>query len=344
MSIVTYARVSTTEQAETDLSIPAQLTAMRDFAKSQLRKPIVEEFRDVASGTSLKGRPGLIAAMKFAVQQKGVDTLLVHRIDRLARDLADYHFVKGVLAQHHIQVVSVVEHIDDTPVGELIENIFASWAQYYSKNIGFEVRKSMRERLERGEWIAQPPIGYRLTKDKRLVPDPARAHFVKLAFHRYATEDISAKQLTAELVEAGFIGQRGKPIVLNRVYTMLRNPFYIGVLKTSVGEYPGNHEPLIDKELFDACQKKLGERMLGPRRKHFFPLAGKLKCPKCGRMLVGETHKKKSGRIYNYYRCHTPKCGYTIRKENAEAKTKVPDDVSAELDAYTRQAERQTNE
>ncbi|MCX6714769.1 MAG: recombinase family protein [Candidatus Uhrbacteria bacterium] len=328
MSVIIYARVSTEEQAETDLSIPAQIRAMQAYAAGTLNKPIVQEFQDVASGRSMKGRSGLLAAIKFASLRKEVDTFLVHRIDRLSRDIADYHVIKATLAKHGIRLVSVVEHTDNTPAGELMENIFASFAQFTSAKIGFEVRKSLEERLRRGEWTAQAPVGY-LLKQKKLVPDPARARFVREAFRRYATETISVSQLARELAEIGFVGKHGKPIAINRIYTMLHNPIYIGRLKTSFGEFPGKHQPLIDENVFEICQKRLnhGRGKVAPRQAQHFPLAGQLNCPTCGRVLIGEHHIKKSGREYRYYRCHNTKCHYSIHADEVEANMTIIGDI-----------------
>lgn len=319
MSVIIYARVSTAEQAETDLSIPAQIHAMHTYAAGTLKKSIIEEFQDVGSGRSMKNRPGLLAAIRFAKTHKDIDTLLVHRIDRLSRDLADYHFVKAMLKKHGTDVVSVVEHTEDTPAGEFKENIFAASAEFYSANLGLEVRKSLEERLRRGQWIAQAPIGY-IYKDKKLVPDPARARFIQEAFRRYASEGISVRRLSHELADIGFVGKRGKSISINRLFRVLHNPFYIGLMETSLGKFPGKHRPLIDKQLFAACQERLGHGRgkVVPRQSEHFPLAGKLNCPRCGRTLIGEHHIKKSGREYRYYRCHNTPCHYSIHANEAE--------------------------
>jgi len=130
MSVVIYARVSTDKQAEHDLSIPAQFKAMYAHAANELHEPVIAEYQDVASGRSMRERPGLLAAIKFATHHKDVKALLVHRIDRLSRDITDYHVVKAQLKAHEVRLVSVIEHTDETPAGELMENIFASFAEF----------------------------------------------------------------------------------------------------------------------------------------------------------------------------------------------------------------------
>lgn len=336
MSAIIYARVSTEKQAEHDLSIPSQLKAMRVYATTHLGKNVIEEFQDVGSGRSMRGRPGLLAAIQCATKRKDVDTFIVNRIDRLSRNVADYQVIKAQLAVHNVQLVSVVEHTDDSPAGELMENLFASLAEFYSANMGAQIRNGMQERLARGEWIAQAPVGY-ILRNRKLLLDPARARFVREAFSRYATESISVLQLSKEMAEQGFVGKHGKPISLNRFNTMLHNPIYIGVMKSTLGEFPGTHTPLIDNATFKAVQARLNHRRrrIAQAGSHHFQLAGMLNCPTCGRVLVGEEHKKKSGKIYRYYRCHTAACGYSIHAAVAEQTTTARDAATAPLKEST---------
>lgn len=305
MNAILYARVSTTEQAEHDLSIPAQVNAMHAVAQ-QLSKPVLQTFKDVGSARTMKDRPGLLAAIKFAAEHRDVDTLIVHRIDRLARNVVEYHVIKEQLRQRGVQVVSVVEHTDATPAGEFMENIFAAYTEFYSANLGLEIRKGMTERLRKGRWIGQPPLGY-ILESVRLVPDPARARFIRQAFHRYASEHISVSQLSRELHAAGLTTRTGKAMTPNRLHVILRNSIYMGEMKTALGIFPGKHELLVDKLTFQAVQARLhkGRGKPAPLPNDMFPLARQLTCPQCGRLLVGERHVKPNGKIYRYYRCHS---------------------------------------
>jgi len=98
MSVILYARVSTGDQAEKDLSIPAQLRACRQLAKSE-GWLIAGEYQDVSSGRSFCDRPGLTAAIKQAVKSGDVKALVVHRLDRLARNLYDHLVIKWCATQ-----------------------------------------------------------------------------------------------------------------------------------------------------------------------------------------------------------------------------------------------------
>src|SRR3989338_4737885 len=113
MSVLLYARVSTGSQAKKELSIPAQIRAMR-----REHSDVSAVYQDVSSGCSLKNRPGLLAAMRHASRDKHVTALVVHKVDRLARNTYQYLTIKGKLRLYGVNIVSVVEHFEDSPMGE----------------------------------------------------------------------------------------------------------------------------------------------------------------------------------------------------------------------------------
>src|SRR5207302_2271328 len=106
-------------------------------------------------------RPMLKRLLARCRQQPKVDVVLVHKVDRLARDVYGHATIKALLKQHGIRLASVVENVDDTITGQLVENIMASIAEFYSANLGEEVKKGMRVMIQRGEWPHQPPRGDR---------------------------------------------------------------------------------------------------------------------------------------------------------------------------------------
>src|SRR5262249_15961549 len=147
-----YARVSTEKQAEKDLSIPAQLAAMREYA-IQHGWIVLEEFVEPGASGRTADRPllrELLARCKDGNPK--ADVVLVHKIDRFARNGSDYANIKTILKQHGVRLASVVENTDDSISGELIENIMASIAQFYSANLGQEARKGMRQKVLGGGW------------------------------------------------------------------------------------------------------------------------------------------------------------------------------------------------
>src|SRR6185369_2222456 len=147
MNCVIYARVSTEQQADRDLSIPAQLKAARQHASRQ-GWTVLEEFVEPGVSAKTAARPVLQSMLVRCRQEPRVDMVLVHKIDRLARNLGDHVAIRAYLRQQHITLASTVENVDDSITGQLVEHIMASIAQFYSANLGEEVKKGMRVMVE----------------------------------------------------------------------------------------------------------------------------------------------------------------------------------------------------
>ena len=321
MAVLLYARVSTERQAERELSIPAQLRLMKRYAHDH-GWAIAGTYQDVGSGKSLRERPGLLSALREARRNRTVDGLLVHKIDRLSRNIYNYLILKGKLKSLGIRIYSVVETIGSDPMGEFLEHIMAAQAEFYSANLALEVKKGLEERLLRGKWICRPPIGYVLCAG-RIVPDPARAQFIRQAFELWGTGTFTGEQLTEHLHQKGLVGPHGKRIRGTVWCRILRNPFYCGIMLIKGKAYPGTHPPLIDKTLYYRAQEIFRQKRSPgkPPRKLSFLLARKIVCPKCASLLVGEEHHKPSGRSYRYYRCHQRICRFVVKADVVETAT-----------------------
>lgn len=309
MSVILYARVSTGSQAEKELSIPAQVRAMRSAYSD-----VVGVYQDVSSATGLQHRPGLMAAIKHATRDKTVRALVVHKVDRLARNTYQYLTIKGKLRVYGVSIVSVVEHFEDSPMGEFIEHIMAAQAEFYSANLSFEVKKGMVERLRRGNWNGSPPVGY-LRKNDLVIPDPARSRFIRRGFELWSTGSYTAEAIAQTLYEQGLVSRHGNRISKTRWYKILQNQFYTGKMQTRSGTYPGLHTPLVSQALFDQCQavfRRKRPKRGAAARKHRFLLSGLVRCPTCPRHLAGEVHQK-NGHEYRYYRCQRGGCRYSVR-------------------------------
>lgn len=320
MSVILYARVSTGQQAEKELSIPAQINAMKRYAQER-KLSVSAVYQDVASGYSLAQRPGLVTALRQAARDKSVNALLVHKVDRLSRNTYQYLTIKGQLRTCGVSIVSVVEHFENNPMGEFIEHIMAAQAEFYSANLSFEVKKGLEERLRRGRWNGPLPVGYIKHGDKVRL-DPARAEHVRFAFERWSTGTVTSTALATELFERGLVARNGGVVRASKLCDILKNPFYAGIMKTASGEHLGLHPHLVSRELFERCLeifKQKGNRGM-PRRHLTFLLSGLLRCPKCDTLLVGERHSKKSGKVFKYYRCHQKHCSFCVPTSEHEAR------------------------
>lgn len=320
MTVVIYARVSDPKQAEAELSIPAQLRLTERYAHEH-GWSVVGSYQDVASGRFAKQRLGLHAAISHAKRDKSITGLVVHKIDRLARSQYDYQILKAKLKNYGVRIHSVVEQFEASPIGELVENIMASFAEFYSANLASEVKKGLDQRLLKGLWNGMPPLGY-IRCEKRIIIDPARGTKVREAFELWVTGKYTTQAIAEMMYERGLVGANGKKIEARHWCRYLKNHFYYGSMHVAGGVYQGIHPPLVTKELFEKAQEVFRQKTGDGRRyrRHLmFLLAGKLRCPTCANNLIGERHVKPvSGKEYRYYRCHYSVCQFYRRADQLE--------------------------
>ena len=161
---VSYVRVSTKEQAERDgdpdgYSIPAQKAANQRKAES-LGAEIVAEFPDRGESARSADRPKLQEMLRY-IQDNPVDYVIVHKVDRLARNRADDVAINLAIQKSGAQLVSATENIDDTASGMLLHGIMSSIAEFYSRNLATEVVKGMEQKARTGGTPGLAPLGYR---------------------------------------------------------------------------------------------------------------------------------------------------------------------------------------
>lgn len=316
MNCLIYLRVSTKEQAETDgkegYSIPAQREACLRYIKERGWN-FVDEFVDRGESARSSLRPQLQELLSRVKKDPSIDAVVVHKIDRLARNLEDHVAIKAILKRKDVALFSVVENIEDSASGRLIEGIHALMAEFYSSNLAMEVKKGINQKVKLGGWPTKAPLGYKNIKLKiegreiaTVTPDEEKAPLIQLAFKLYATGEYSLSELLETLTDKGLRGgdtkaYSGKPISKSHLASLLQNKFYIGIVPWKGLEVEGRHERLIDKDLFETVQEVLkahdqaGER----KRKHPHYLRGTLYCGECGSRLSSSTAKGQ----YTYFYC-----------------------------------------
>ncbi len=344
MNYLVYARVSTSRQAERELSIPAQIKACHKFATERgwhfLEGGVYEEKGESARTTD---RPQLQEMLRRAKTDSKVDVIVVHKLDRMCRNVADYGAIKIMLKKHDVKVVSAVEQFDESFSGELVENIMASIAQWTSQNISWEVKKGLREAAERGRFPGVAPVGYLNDKKTKLLKvDEDKAPFVKMAFEFYATGKYSYESLAEELAKKGFKSRTKKPVGRKSIEHMLKNPIYYGLIKRQGVTAQANFPPIISKKVFDDVQEIMAQhsRYADRSRKHLYPLSTMVRCAECGSMLCGQI--KKGHLYYGCSRRKDRKCKEKyIRSEDVEkdvikylANAQLPPKLKKTLDAY----------
>ena len=241
-------------------------------------------------------------------EDPSIEALVVHKLDRLARNLEDHAAVRAALRKAGVQLHSVTESLEDSASGKLVEGILASIAEFYSANLGQEIRKGMDQKAAQGGWPVRAPFGYRNVRregggrggEAVIEPDP-QAPLVVWAFERYADGSVAIASLTEQLAEKGLRNRLGNPPGISTVHRMLRNPVYAGVVRWKGVEREGTHQPLVSGELFDKVQSVLDAHSTGGDRgwKHDHYLKGALVCAECGSRLYYALAKGRFG----YFRC-----------------------------------------
>jgi len=323
-----YTRKSTEHNLDLEFnSLDAQREACEAYIKSQAHEGwrlIPGRYDDGAfSGASLD-RPALQQLLS-EVRSGKIDIIVVYKVDRLTRSLADFAKLVELFDQHSVSFVSVTQSFNTTSsMGRLTLNVLLSFAQFEREVIGERVRDKIAASKRKGIWVGGPvPLGY-ASINKKLVVVPEEAETVRLIFERYL-EVGSIRTLVQELDRRGIrtkrqVGGNGQSrggirFGVGPLAHLLRNRFYIGEVVYRGKVHPGEHEPIADQALFEAVQTKLAASATARQlRLKGSPaiLAGRIFDDRGNRMTP--THTNKRGARYRYYVSHA-----LLQKRNDEA-------------------------
>ncbi len=297
-----YIRVSSTKQAD-GASLPAQRRIITEYAlKNDL--PIIKEFEEVESAAK-QGRTAF-NQMLIELELGHAKGVIFHKIDRGARDLGDWAKLLKLFKGNSVDVRFVAGDIDlSSRSGKLTANMLAVIAADYIENLSEEVKKGQQERLSSGLFPFSPPIGYLPSGPGKIKQiDPVQGKLIKKCFELYGTGEWTIKNLTVHLANLGLNTTRGHRLDKNGLSRLLKNPFYMGMMKVRGKIYIGNHEKLVSPKLFDKVQEILKRKQHKQSYRHYYLFKGILKCGYCGRNLrcVFAKHK------YHYYYCLGKDC------------------------------------
>lgn len=309
-----YIRVSTIKQGELGSSLQEQKSAIEAYA-ARSGLVIGEWFQEMETAAKVGRR--MFNRMLSDLERGKAAGLIVHKIDRSARNLKDWARL-GDLIDQGIQIHFAHEAIDlASRGGRLSADIQAVVAADYIRNHRQEVRKGIYGRLKQGLYPLPAPRGYLdRGKGKAKEIDPVVAPLVRQAFDLYASGTYTLHTLRREMHRRGLRGRTGKPLALDALSVLLRNPFYCGLIRINrTGQtFEGVHKPIIPKATFDRVQAVMSGRVFARPQKHAHLFRRMIRCEACGYRLIGETRK---GHVY--YRCHTLTCrGTTLREPDID--------------------------
>ncbi len=304
---VIYARVSSEEQAK-GYSIQAQIDACTPWA-AQNGVQVVAVYEEPGRSARSANRPEFQRMVKNVLAGEA-DLILVHKLDRFARDRADSVVYKRMLRREGKDIISVTEPIDDGPAGVLMEGMLETIAEWYSANLSAEVIKGQVAKAKAGYWPGRRlPMGYRRVKNNgsTQIAISEMGAMITEAFTEFATGKYTLDTWRDEAYRRGYRGQRsGKKIAKSVWGRTFRNAFYAGVVVWRGRQYSGHHPPLIDKATFDRVQAVLdahpgsgGERK---QTRHFYLLRGLLTSTIHNKLMSGNPVRGGSGKLHYYYR------------------------------------------
>ena len=301
-----YTRKSSEEGLEQEFnSLHAQREACEAFIASQRSEGWVlvrDQYDDGGISGGTLDRPGLQQLMAD-IEDGLVDVVVVYKIDRLSRSLADFAKLVEVFDRNGVTFVSVTQSFNTTTsMGRLTLNILLSFAQFEREVTAERIRDKVRASRMKGMWMGGvPPLGYEV-KDRKLVIKEADAANVRWIFNQFI-EIGSGTELARELAARGIQTSRGNRIDKKYLYRLLNNRAYIGEAVHKGNSYPGEHDAIIDRKTWDRVQAILKEspRKRAARTRADTPalLKGLLYGPDCA--AFSPTHTRKGGKLYRYY-------------------------------------------
>ena len=361
-----YTRVSTSEGLEQEFtSLDNQRESAESYIQSQKSEGWVilpERYDDGGFTGANTDRPALQKLIEDIKTHK-LNCVIVYKVDRLSRSLLDFSQLLEFFDQNSVTFVSVTQHFNtNTSMGRLTLNILLSFAQFEREIISERTRDKMGAARKKGKWIGGcVPLGYNLDKENhKLLINPDEAKIVREIFDLYLKENstlgvtkiVNAKGYRTKIRKLAE-GKQGGGVKFSNtsIDKILKNPYYAGKVKYQNTLYPGEHEPILEAEVFQKVQDALHTnpekpKIRAPITKQISLLGGLLRCRACNSSMY-LTHNVKYGSVrYFHYVClNAQKRGYhecPTRLVNAglmeskvmECLKKVCDDKRINLEAW----------
>ncbi|HBW13819.1 MAG TPA: recombinase family protein [Proteiniclasticum sp.] len=327
MKVVSYSRYSSDNQREE--SIEAQQRAINKYCEDK-GYTLTRNYIDLALSATNDNRPEfqkMISDSKSGLFQ----AVVVHKLDRFARNRYDSAIYGRKLQQNGVKVISVMENLDDSPESIILRSVIEGYNEYYSLNLARETMKGLKENAYTARHNGgQPPYGYSVGPDKKYIINPSEAEAVRVAYKLYC-DGLGYIQISNALDELGYRTRTGKRFSKNTIYDMLGNEKYTGVYvynkraSTSNGikQNRKHKDPediiriedgmpaIISKNDYEKVMhmRNKNKRIGGKYKSEEYALSGIIKCGKCGGAMVGNKYQggRDRGTLYVTYQCSTRK-------------------------------------
>ena len=305
-----YCRKSSEEGlAQAFNSLDAQREACLAYIDSQRHEgwiAIDDRYDDGGFSGGTLDRPALQRLLRD-IEAGKVDTVVCYKIDRLSRSLVDFTKLVDKLDTYSISLVSITESFNTaTSLGRLNLNMVLSFAQYERELAGERIRDKFAASRRKGMWMGgHAPLGYDV-RDRKLIVNETEATLVRHIFERFLQVG-SATKLVQELDAAGHRTKRAKPFEKGTLYKLLNNRTYVGEVEHKGIAYPGEHEALVERAIWDKVHAILAEnrqrRACHTRAATPALLKGLIFGP--DDRAMAPSHTRRRGRLYRFYRTAT---------------------------------------
>lgn len=299
MKAAIYTRVSSDEQIE-GFSLSGQLTELQSYCiKNNIE--IYNSYSDEGISGTKEDRPAFQKMITDA-EKKLFDVILVHKFDRFARKVEISQRIKSRLKKANVNVISITEPIEDSPIGFFQEGLLELLSEYFIKNLSNEIKKGQKQRAMEGHHHGVVPYGYR-TKDGLAYIIEDEAKVVREVYDLYL-QGWGYSKIAKHLNYSDIKTMTGKQWQHHQIYRILQNPVYCGYVVLGGKQYESKSPPIISREIFEEAKRDRGIK--GERytyranHQNNFLLLGLLKCGECGSCM----RICKGGKNWTAYGCN----------------------------------------
>lgn len=315
-----YVRVSDESQVETH-SLDGQVREIERHCRQQ-GLDLVELYRDegVSAHTAQVEKRPAFARMLADAGDDRFDVVVVHTLDRFARNVGVQRQAMQRLGEAGVGLVSLTEHFDfSTPAGRLMLTTIGAYSEFFSDLLGVHVAKGQAERARAGLPVGPVPFGYSAPEPGAMpVAVPEEAEAVQEVFARRAA-GASNGEIASWLNGLGLRTRNGRIFTAHAVKDMLANRFYAGVVRYRGEEFDGQHEAVVEEALWERVRRRKGPSRRRARPRAEAALRGLVRCARCGHPLHCETNHAGHVMYRERHACDCPTNGKAVSARRIDA-------------------------
>ena len=301
-----YARKSTESEDKQVASIDNQLDVLYKLSQEK-QLNILSTFVENKSAKK-PGREEFNKLLRTIEQRDDIKGIICWKLNRLSRNPQDSGIVRQLLYDGRITEIITFNKVYTEADSDFLMAIEDAQSQKFIRDLKEDTKRGVDKKLDMGHAPILAPAGYKNDLEKRqgertISPHPLYFKLVRKLFELALTGKFSTNDLYKKAIQMGIKTNRDRLVSKAQMYMILRNPFYTGRFVYDGITYQGKHIPMISDSEFQAIQENLIDRSHPRKQIHEFDFQGNLECASCGYKYTGETHTKKNGKVYDYYKC-----------------------------------------